>query len=234
MTEGFIEGIEDDSMTCYPIDNNGEPLTDVPSLVKVKSGSEAQNKTINLLFAMIMFVVVFSFSFFGVPPLYEKIFITKLVDNSLTYTTIFCGFYLAWCIAMICGMIVDDTASAITGIFFSLLFAISLITIIGRTYIDKAYFKDLQGFNPNSEELKTGLNYMVKHISEFFSKFKDNKMAYIFGIITVILSFIFIILIACKVIKPQNEAYACTMLGIFGVAYPFFLVSPFIKFIVAP
>jgi hypothetical protein len=234
MTEGFIEGIEDDSMTCYPIDNNGEPLTDVPSLVKVKSGSEAQNKTINLLFAMIMFVVVFSFSFFGVPPLYEKIFITKLEDNSLTYTTIFCGFYLAWCIAMICGMIVDDTASAITGIFFSLLFAISLITIIGRTYVDPTYFEDLQGFNFNSDELKKGLTYILDHIKNFFSNLKKNKMAYSFGMITVILSFIFIILIACKVIKPQNEAYACTMLGIFGVAYPFFLVSPFIKFIVTP
>uniref|UniRef100_A0A6C0ETJ1 Uncharacterized protein n=1 Tax=viral metagenome TaxID=1070528 RepID=A0A6C0ETJ1_9ZZZZ len=238
MTEGFVEGIDDNGMTCYPIDDSGEPLIDVPSLVKVKSGSEAQNKTINLLFAMIMFVVVFSFSFFGVPPLYEKIFITKLGDNSLTYTTIFCGFYLAWCIAMICGMIVDDTASAITGIFFSLLFVISLITIIGRTYVEEAYFEKLQGFNPNSEGLVQSAKYFAEHFSDFLFKFKDkfqnNKMAYIFGIITVILSFIFIILIACKVIKPQNEAYACTMLGIFGVAYPFFLVSPFIKFIVGP
>ena len=242
MTEGFIEGIEDDSMTCYPIDNNGEPLTDVPSLVKVNSGNEAQNKTINLLFAMIMFVVVFSFSFFGVPPLYKEIFIneSKLNDTTLTYTTIFCGFYLAWCIAMICGMIVDDTASAITGIFFLILLGMSFLTILGRTYIDKAYFPGEVAFNFDFNLAMDSGMYALNHIKEysvnlsqnFTSNFfgtDKNKMAYIFGIITVISSIILIILVALKIIKPQNEAYACTMLGIFGVAYPFFLVSPFIK-----
>jgi hypothetical protein len=237
MTEGFVEGIDDDGMTCYPIDNSGEPLIDVPSLVKVNRGSKSQDKTIQLLFAMLLFVVIFSFSFFAVPPLYQNIFITKLGDTTLTYTTIFCISYLAWCIAMICGMIVDDTASTITGIFFLILFGISFLTILGRTYVDPTYFEGEPAFKIDSKIINVSLLYFVKHFLDFIEfkdKFQNNKMAYIFGIITVILSFIFIILVATKTIKTKNEAYACTMLGIFGVAYPFFLVSPFIKFIMAP
>jgi DNA-binding cell septation regulator SpoVG len=245
MTEGFIEGIDDGGMTCHPIDNSGEPLTDVPSLVKVNSGNEAQNKTINLLFAMLLFVVIFCFSFFGVPPLYKEIFITKLQDTTLTYTTLFCGFYLAWCIAMICGMIVDDTASTITGIFFLILLGMSFLTIFGRTYLDRTYVEDELAFKFDFNLVTDSGMYALNHIKEYFVNLSQdfpsnffgtdkNRMAYSFGMITVILSFIFIILVAVKTIKTKSKDYACSMLGIFGLAYPFFLVSPFIKFIMTP
>jgi DNA-binding cell septation regulator SpoVG len=245
MTEGFVEGIDDDGMTCYPIDNNGEPLTDVPSLVKVNSGSEAQNKTINLLFAMIMFVVVFSFSFFGVPPLYKEIFIneSKLNDTTLTYTTLFCGFYLAWCIAMMCGMIVDDTACAITGIFFSLLFAISLITIIGRTYVDTEYFPGEPAFKFDIQLVKNSAIFVKDHyLNNFISLLIDKKNPYsspqkwghIFEAFILLLTIIMFVLVATKIIKPKNKDYAYSLLGIFGLVYTIILAGPFVGFVMAP
>jgi len=243
MTEGFIEGIEDDSMTCYPIDDSGEPLIDVPSLVKVNTGNESQDKTINLLFAMLLFVVIFSVSFFGVQPLYQNIFITKLGDTTLTYTTLFCGFYLAWCIAMICGMIVDDTASTITGIFFLILFGISFLTILGRTYVDPTYFKGEPAFKIDFEIIKDSVTFVKDHYwKNFISLMIDKKNPYsspqkwghIFELFILLLIITMFTLVATKIIKPKNKDYAYSLLGIFGLVYTIVLVGPFVGFVMTP
>jgi hypothetical protein len=145
--EGFVEGISSGEMDCTPIDvTTNKPLVDVPTIVGLSSGTAYQNKTINLLFAMIMFVIIFCVAFFGVPPFYKEVFINggKFNDTTLTYTITFCIFYLGWVIAMIVGGMMYDVRTAISGIMFLILLGMSALTIIGRTYYDVDYFKDVK------------------------------------------------------------------------------------------
>ena len=206
-TEGFVEGIDSGEMDCEPIDiTTNQPFTDLPTLVGVTSGSSSQNKTINLLFTMILFVIIFCVAFFGSPAFYKQIFIDKLEDTDLTYTTIFCIFYLLWCIGMLVGMI-WDTGAGIAGVTFLILFGMSGLTIVGRTYYDEYYFPgvengfDFKKFYDDSTTPGTGIipfffSHMLDFLSVFITSLRNNKKYWIYkyGHIFVIIS---IILTSC-------------------------------------
>jgi len=255
MTEGFVEGIDSGEMDCQPIDiKTNKPVRGLPSLAYLNTGSDSQNKTINLLFSMIMFVIVFSISFFGVPPFYKEVFVTKLEDNTLTYTIIFCIFYLGWVIGLIVGGMMYDVRAAITGIMFLILLGMSALTIIGRTYYDTAYFQDVKfGFDINT--FFTAIKgFAPDYIADFIDIIKTKsiksskyKYGYIIGILSVIVTAIFFGLIASTSKKSKSKTnlgkskkdknykgyldYAYSMLGIFGFGYGIFVVAPFIGYI---
>jgi len=148
--QNIVEGYEE--MDCQPIDiETGQVVQEAPYLTFLKTGSDSQNKTVNLMFSMLIFVIIFCVAFFGAPAAYKQIFInTKadggLEDTDLTYTVVFCVFYLLWCIGMGVGAI-WDTGAGITAVTFLILFGMSVLTIYGRTYFDKEYFKGAFNFD---------------------------------------------------------------------------------------
>lgn len=72
--EGFIEGNEE--MTCVPI-VDGNDVSDGVVVNYLSSKQTAQNKTIDMLFSLIMFVILFCVAFFGSPFAFKSIFIDK-------------------------------------------------------------------------------------------------------------------------------------------------------------
>jgi DNA-binding cell septation regulator SpoVG len=252
MTEGFVEGLSSGEMDCQPIDiTTNKPVNGLPTLSYLNSGNDAQNKTINLLFSMIMFVIVFSISFFGVPPFYKEVFINKLNDETLTYTTIFCIFYLAWIIGMIAGGMMYDVRAAITGIMFLILLGISALTIIGRTYYDTAYFPGVKfAFDMKMffEHVKVFALLYIADIKKFL-KFENSpyKYGYGFTLFSIIVTLVLFIVIATTSKKNKSKTnsgkskkdkklkgyldYAYSMLGIFGFGYGIFVLGPFVGYI---
>ena len=254
-TEGFVEGIDSGEMDCEPIDiTTNKPFTDLPTLVGVSSGSASQNKTINLLFSMIMFVIIFSISFFGAPPAYKYIFVDKLSDSSLTYTIIFCIFYLGCVIGLITGGMMYDVRAAISGVMFLILLGMSGLTIVGRTYYDKDYFPDVKfGFDINT--FFTAIKgFAPYYITDFINIIKNKtikdstyKYGHIFAILSVIVTAILFGVIASTSKKSKSKTnsgkskndkkikgyldYSYSMLGIFGFGYGIFVVGPFIGYI---
>jgi hypothetical protein len=246
--EGFVEGLSSGEMDCTPIDvTTNNPLVDLPTIVGLTSGTAEQQKTISILFSMIMFVIIFFIAFFGIPPTYKYIFVDKLTDESLTYTTTFIIFYLALAVSLTCGMIVNDTSSGIAGITFLVLFLISISTI---------YLKR-QSLGISNYELNFGENGEVWELWNFFKMYYYNlyqdignnrKIQYLWGLITTIISvLVTAILFAVIAIPSKNKKnnigktknrkyaayldYAYSLLGIFGFGYAIFLVGPFVGFI---
>jgi hypothetical protein len=241
-TEGFVEGINSGEMDCEPIDiTTNKPYTGLPALTYLNAGNDAQNKTINLLFAMVLFVIIFFVAVFGIPPAYKNIFVDKLQDESLTYTSIFAGFYLVLAIALSCGMVVNDSSSGITGIFFLILLMISGCAIyIMRESLDISTYE----FNPNeSGQMYESLKYIFM---EYYYHLYDDiankrKVQYLWGYITTIVSVLLTILLYVimslssknkknKKISPYLN-YVYSLLGIFGFGYAILLVGPFVGFI---
>jgi len=198
--QNIVEGYEE--MDCQPIDiETGQVVKEAPYLTFLKTGSDSQNKTVNLMFSMLIFVIIFCVAFFGAPAAYKQIFIndnTKggLGDTDLTYTVVFCVFYLLWCIAMGVGAI-WDTGAGITAVTFLILFGISSLTIYARTYFDSSYFENV-AFNFDSEKIM-GNNGILKFVGKDYINddavaklFADRKWKYkyghIFGICSIILS----------------------------------------------
>lgn len=248
-TEGFVEGINSGEMDCEPIDiTTNKPYTGLPALTYLNSGNDAQNKTINLLFSMVLFVIIFFVAVFGIPPAYKNIFVDKLQDETLTYTSIFVGFYLVLAVALSCGMVVNDSSSGITGIFFLILFIISgcAIYIMRQSLGISGYeFK----FNEN-EEAKNSLKYIfMEYYLDIYKYFKREitTLQYLWGYITTIVSVLLTILLYVimslssknkknnsgktknKKISPYLN-YVYSLLGIFGFGYAIFLVGPFVGF----
>lgn len=236
-TEGFVEGIDSGEMDCEPIDiTTNKPYTGLPALTYLNSGNDELNKTINLLFSMVLFVIIFFVAVFGIPPAYKNIFVDKLQDESLTYTSIFVGFYLVLAVALSCGMVVNDSSSGITGIFFLILFIISgcAIYIMRQSLgISEYEFK----FNEN-EEAKNSLKYIfMEYYFDIYKYFKKEvtKLQYLWGYITTIVS-VLLTIILYVILSSKNEKnspylnYAHSLLGIFGFGYAILLVGPFVGF----
>jgi len=250
-TEGFVEGLRSGEMDCTPIDiTTNKPLVNDTMIVGLNSGTASQNKTINLLFAMIIFVIIFFIAVFGIPPAYKYIFVDKLSDSTLSYTSLFVGFYLALAISLICGMVVNDTSSGIAGIFLLILFVISICAIyIMRESLGLSGYE----FNFNEgNEVKDSFKYIfIEHYNDLYNYFVTKtslNLKYLWGYITTIVSLLVTsILFAVIAIPSKNKKnnagktknkkysaylnYAYSLLGIFGFGYAIFLVGPFIGFI---
>jgi hypothetical protein len=252
ITEGFVEGLRSGEMDCTPIDvTTNKPLVNDTMIVGLNSGSASQNKTINLLFAMIMFVIIFSISFFAGPPAYKYIFIDKLADEKLTCTITFCVFYLAWVIGMIVGGMMYDVRTAISGIIFLFLLGMSGLSILGRILFDKEYFPGVEidaSINELYISLKTFVPLYVGDIKRFVSREESKyKYGYIIGIFSVIVTSILFAVIATTSKKSKSKTnsgkskkdknlkgyldFAYSMLGIFGFGYGIFIVAPFVGYI---
>jgi hypothetical protein len=252
ITEGFVEGLRSGEMDCTPIDvTTNKPLVNDTMIVGLNSGSASQNKTINLLFAMIMFVIIFSVSFFAGPPAYKYIFIDKLADEKLTYTITFCILYLGWVIGMIVGGMMYDVRTAISGIIFMFLLGMSGLSVLGRILFDKEYFPGVENDASINElyiSLKTFVPLYVGDIKRFVSLEESKyKYGYISGIFSVIVTSILFAVIATTSKKSKSKTnsgkskkdknlkgyldFAYSMLGIFGFGYGIFIVAPFVGYI---
>ncbi len=247
-TEGFVEGIDSGEMDCTPIDvTTNQPLVDLPTIVGLTSGTAEQQKTISILFSMVLSVIIFFIAFFGIPPTYKYIFVDKLTDESLTYTILFIIFYLILAIAMTCGMIVNDTSSGIAGITFLVLFLISISNI---------YFKrqslGISNYELNfneSGEVWESLNFIYMYYYNLCQDIGNNrKIQYLWGLITTIISVLVTAILYAAIAWPSKNKknnigktknrkyaaylnYAYSLLGIFGFGYAIFLVGPFVGFI---
>jgi hypothetical protein len=253
-TEGFVEGLRSGEMDCTPIDiTTNKPLVNDTMIVGLNSGTASQNKTINLLFAMIMFVIIFSISFFAGPPAYKYIFANEQLfnDAKLTYTITFCILYLGWVIGMIVGGMMYDVRTAISGIIFMFLLGMSGLSVFGRILFDKTYFPDVTidyDINQLYTSLKTFVPLYVGDIKPFLTfKGSKYKYGYISGIFSVIVTVILFAVIATTSKKSKSKTnsgkskkdknlkgyldFAYSMLGIFGFGYGIFVVAPFIGYI---
>jgi hypothetical protein len=237
-------------MDCQPIDiTTNKPIADSTTIVGLNSGTSAQRKTINILFSMVLFVIIFFIAFFGVPPAYKYIFVDKLEDESLTYTSIFIIFYLALAIAMTCGMIVNDSSAGISGITFLILFGISICTIyIMRESLGISNYE--LNFNESGQIYESFKYIFMEYYFDIikYAKKEVPKLQYLWGyIVTIISVLVTAILFAVIAIPSKNKKnnigktknrkyaayldYAYSLLGIFGFGYALFLVGPFIGFI---
>jgi len=257
ITEGFVEGIDSGEMDCTPIDvTTNQPLTDLPTIVGLNSGSDSQNKTINLLFAMIMFVIILSVSIVGGPPLYKYVFKTRIEDTNLKFTFLFVLFYLCWSFLgmTIGGFIIKDGATSLAGIFFTVLIGISGIIsyLVLSTDTD---FADYSFFGTKSEEIKETFiwllfenGWLFKYFGDFFSLFSNPSSKYFYGHIvagiSIIISSIFLGLVTNKKNKDKSKRnlagqkdeakrknFAIAMISVFGLFSAIFIVGPFVGFI---
>jgi DNA-binding cell septation regulator SpoVG len=256
--QNIVEGYEE--LDCQPIDiETGEIVKEAPYLTFLKTGSDSQNKTVNLMFSMLIFVIIFCVAFFGAPAAYKQIFINikadgGLEDTDLTYTVVFCVFYLLWCIGMGVGAI-WDTGAGITAVTFLILFGMSVLTIYGRTYFDKEYF-DKVAFNFDFKKIKGIVIFVFVYyiFNDFFGNIRKNwqyKYGHIFAICSIILSsclLFYLYQFTDPVNKRANRKnklgrkvpdktrqkykdyrdYATAMISIFGFGYAIFVVGPFI------
>jgi hypothetical protein len=202
--QNIVEGYEE--LDCQPIDvDTGKIVKEAPYLTFLKTGSDSQNKTVNLMFSMLIFVIIFCVAFFGAPAAYKQIFVDTLNDTTLTYTVVFCVFYFLWCIAMGVGAI-WDTGAGITAVTFLILFGMSFLTIYARTYLDGNYFPGVAfNFDYNKfmgkdkvidstfkiyikEDILFIFNLITLNVFNLFGKTKKFLYGHIFAICSIILS----------------------------------------------
>jgi DNA-binding cell septation regulator SpoVG len=255
LTEGFVEGMG--IMDCQPIDiTTNKPIVDAGTLVSINSKTSSENKTVNILFTMILFTIIFLLCIFGATPLYDKIFKGILKDDTITSFCIFSLFYLFWALSIAVGglFIIEpqDTSLGTAGVFFLFLWFISLCVIF---YMKK---NDTEMFNiDNSIFFQT-----VKFIfTKYFVKidtgrfvwggiFNDYKWGGIFTCIVWIVTIILFILVNSKkkgkkyssAIGKESSSnrkltiyknYSNAMLSIFGFGYSLLVVGPFVGYITA-
>jgi hypothetical protein len=246
-TEGFVEGLSSGEMDCYPIDEKGNSVIPETTIVGLTTGSASQNKTINLLFTMIMFVIILSVSIVGGPPLYKYIFYTKFEDTNLQFTVLFVLFYLCWSFLgmTIGGFIIKDGATSLAGIFFTVLIGIS--GIISYLVLSKdTDFADYR-LEINLNILGAFFRWVVStYIPDFFKLFSNSKYFYgrIVALISIIISSIFLGLVTNKKNKNKSKRnlagqkdeakrknFAIAMISVFGLFSAIFIVGPFVGFI---
>ena len=249
-TEGFVEGLSSGEMDCYPIDEKGNSVIPETTIVGLTTGSASQNKTINLLFTMIMFVIILSVSIVGGPPLYKYIFYTKFEDTNLQFTVLFVLFYLCWSFLgmTIGGFIIKDGATSLAGIFFTVLIGISGII----SYLVLSKDTDFADYRLDIYSIgNTGLVQWVifTYIPDFFFIFNNpNNSKYFYGhivaLISIIISSIFLGLVTNKKNKNKSKRnlagqkdeakrknFAIAMISVFGLFSAIFIVGPFVGFI---
>ncbi len=269
ITDGFanystvVEGFKEDATSssassvqiCTPIDDNDKDVSNGLIVNYLNGNLTSQNKTIDLLFAVIIFIIVSLLSAFVSPALYKKIFYEKLADKYLHKTILFCFFYLLLACSLLGGGIAYDYPSAVTGLMLLIFFGISFIFIYNRANIDTQY---LNGVELNMNKFMSGNNNTLniaiqiiwpalKNIINLFSKinFNFNSIVIVIGvIITTILFGIFANSNKVNKGKMKNKRfpekkrktpkytsayknYVYTMLVIFGYGYSLFVVGPF-------
>ena len=252
----IASNISSGEMDCYPIDVKGNSLIQDTAIVGLNSGTDSQNKTINILFAMIMFLIIFFIAIFGAPSTYKYIFVDKLEDTTLTYTVMFLIFYLLWALLMAMGglFITKDTSLGVAGIFFLILSVISSVSIYfmrGTLDIDGYELGfDLKMF------LNDGFNFFISYLNDLYTNQISSKYIYgaIIGTISVFVTIILFPLVT-KYTGAKNKQkyrknllgkkvpdrtdprfkayrdYVYAMLSIFGFGYGIFLVAPFVGYI---
>jgi hypothetical protein len=254
-TEGFVEGEKNKGtpvqtegssgeMDCYPIDEKGNSVIPETTIVGLTTGSASQDKTINLLFTMIMFVIILSVSIVGGPPLYKYVFYTKFEDTKLQFTFLFVLFYLCWSFLgmTIGGFIIKDGATSLAGLFFTVLIGISGII----SYLVLSKDTDFADYKPGDwDKIREAIMWMF---SEYLLYWWTNGSKYIFGhvvaIISIIISSIFLGLVTNKKNKNKSKRnlagqkdeakrknFAIAMISVFGLFYAIFIVGPFVGFI---
>jgi hypothetical protein len=247
-TEGFVEGLRSGEMDCYPIDEKGNSVIPETTIVGLTTGSASQNKTVNLLFTMIMFVIILSVSIVGGPPLYKYVFKTKIEDTNLKFTVLFVLFYLCWSFLgmTIGGFIIKDGATSLAGLFFTVLIGIS--GIISYMVLSKdPDFADYQ-FSTESKEIYYALEWVVfTYIPDFFELSKSKYVyGHIVAMISIAISSILLGLVTKRKRKSKSKIkrnlagqkdeakrknFAIAMLSVFGLFSAIFIVGPFVGFI---
>jgi len=142
VVEGFQEGnasITTSIQTCVPIDETGKDESNGLIVNYLNGSITSQNKTIDILFSIIIFIIVSLISLFISPHIYKKIFHDILEDRKLHKSILFCIFYLVFAGALFGGGFVYDYYSLIVGIILLTFFTMSFVFIYNRAKSDPGY-----------------------------------------------------------------------------------------------
>jgi len=229
--EGFVEGA--DNMTCIPVDDGGNDVSDGLVVNYLSSKQTQQNKTTDILFSLIMFVILFCVAFFGGPFAFKSIFIDEStsINEVLGKTLGFSFYYLIFCIALIVGgIIVKDKNESIAGVFLLMLWGVSALTIINRWNTDREYKGSVTG---TIDKLKIFNPEYLNYIKYYWTDSKKRVGTSIFVVITM-LAFTIAINIKNKgknkiyINDPKKRDNATSMMTIFGMVYSSFFALPFL------
>jgi len=242
VVEGFQEGATS-IQTCTPIDENDKDVSNGLIVNYLNGNLTSQNKTIDLLFSLIIFIIISLISLFVSPHLYKNVFITTLKDNDLNQTALFCFFYLLLACSLLFGGIFYDYPSAVTGLILLFFFAMSFIFIYNKGNSDSTYLEGATWIN------KIASMKFLKTIAAAWGNIpniRENTHSILIpvGIIitlAILMIFVFVIFKNKKSTKgkakktkgktPTNNSgyttYVYTMLGIFGFIYSGLVVGPF-------
>lgn len=237
--EGFVEGAE--NMTCVPVDDGDNDVSDGLVVSYLNSKQTQQNKTIDILFSMIMFVILFCVAFFGGPFAFKSIFIDDKstdINEMFGKTFGFTFYYIIFCIALIVGgVIVKDKNESIAGIFLLILWGVSAMTIFSRWNTDSKYSDGKGGSFNKADIFKLEyLNYIQYYNTGTGpGDFKQRAGTSIFVVLTMLAFTIAISIKPDKNIK-KNDLFikdkkkrnnATSMMTIFGMAYSTLFALPF-------
>jgi hypothetical protein len=255
ITDGFanvVEGFQEGNttiQTCTPIDENDKDVSNGLIVNYLNGNLTSQNKTIDLLFSLIIFVIISLLSLFVSPHLYKNVFITTLNDNDLNQTALFCFFYLLLACSLLFGGIFYDYPSAVTGLILLFFFAMSFIFIYNKGNSDSTYLEGATWINKiaSMKFLKTIAAAWENIPKLFINELNTHSILIPVGIIiTTILFGIFAYSNTNKVNKgkmknkkfPEKKGtfgkdnsayknYVYIMLSIFGYVYSGLVVGPF-------
>jgi len=247
VVEGFPEGAAT-IQTCVPIDETGKDESNGLIVNYLNGSITSQNKTIDILFSIIIFIIVSLISLFISPHIYKKIFHDILEDTHLNKTFLFCIFYLVFAGALFGGGFVYDYYSLIVGIILLTFFTMSFVFIYNRANTDPVYLNGAEfDWKKLGKTSITAFKTMISYLYNIFSISISNSIVTLIGLtITSILFGIFAYSHTNKVNKgkmknkkfPEKKGttgkdnsayknYVYIMLGIFGYGYSLFVVGPF-------
>jgi hypothetical protein len=252
ITDGFanvVEGFQEGAttiQTCTPIDENDKDVSNGLIVNYLNGNLTSQNKTIDLLFSLIIFIIISLISLFVSPHLYKNVFITTLNDNDLNQTALFCFFYLLLAGSLLGGGIAYDYPSAVTGLMLLIFFAMSFIFIYNKGNSDSTYLEGATWINKINIAAIMKLFDTIGAAWKNIPNIRENTHSILIpvGIIitlAIFLIFVFVIFKNKKSTKgktkktkgktPTNNSgyttYVYIMLGIFGFVYSGFVVGPF-------
>jgi hypothetical protein len=227
--EGFVEGLT----ICTPVDDGGNDVSDGLVVNYLSSKQTQQNKTTDILFSLIMFVILFCVAFFGAPFAFKSIFIDEStsINEILGKTWGFSFYYLIFCIALIVGgIIVKDKNESIAGVFLLMLWGVSALTIINRWNTDREYKGSVTG---TIDKLKIFDPEYLNYIKYYWTDSKKRVGTSIF-VVLIMLAFTIAINIKNKgknkiyINNPKKRDNATSMMTIFGMVYSSFFALPFL------
>jgi hypothetical protein len=258
VVEGFQEGaatITTSIQTCVPIDETGKDESNGLIVNYLNGSITSQNKTIDILFSIIIFIIVSLISLFISPHIYKKIFHDILEDTHLNKTILFCIFYLVFAGALFGGGFVYDYYSLIVGIILLTFFTMSFLFIYNRANTDPVYLNGAEfDWNKLGETWYDAIITMVYSLGNIRYIFWKNNYSIVTLIglaISILLSVGFLLYSSSMNKKIKNKKnkkymgkkiknnefdkkpntgymkYVYTMLVIFGYGYSLFVVGPF-------